>query len=183
MDKKNNANIPHITAITSPDTNNGDGCRLTIWVAGCTHNCPECQNKWMQKYNIGKPLDYKMMQLIIEKCNHPYIDGITLSGGDPMDQTVESLTLLTRFLKLFKEYYPDKTVWVYTGCMWTEVYYNVRKRWMLKYVDVLVDEPFDKSLKSITIPFRGSTNQHIIDVQKSLKVKHMVTIPDETFIH
>lgn len=173
----------YVTAITSPDTNNGDGCRVTIWVSGCMHNCPECQNKWMQKYGLGKPLNNKMIQLIIEKCDHDYIDGITLSGGDPMDQGPQSLKNLEYFLKTFKEYYPNKTVWLYTGCTWLELIWVPQKRKLLDYIDVVVDEKYDKNLRSITIPFRGSTNQHIIDVKKSLKEKKMVTIPDETFLH
>jgi anaerobic ribonucleoside-triphosphate reductase activating protein len=156
--------------ITSPDINNGLGCRATIWVSGCSHNCPECHNKIYQNYNIGKEfvIEEVMSELepIMEKY---YIDGITLSGGDPLSQSDENLRVIIDFLKVFKETYPMKNIWIFAGDTYEEAVKNSFKKEILDMCDVMVDGPFILAKKDLSLRFRGSSNQRLIDVPKSLR--------------
>lgn len=149
--------------ITSPDVNNGKGCRATIWVAGCSHACKGCHNVFAQDYNIGKPLMtcFNKLDNIINKS---YMQGITISGGDPLDQSEDSLKELMHFLCGFKEKYPTKDIWIYTGYTISELR-NKHSKYIdaiLDTVDVLVDGLYIEEKRDLTLPFRGSSNQNII---------------------
>lgn len=167
----------NIQSITTADVNNGTGFRVTVWVAGCTHNCPECHNAWLQNYRLGKPVS-EVKEKIFTELSNPNIDGITFSGGDPLDQSPAALAELVDLLKEIREHFPEKTVWVYTGCIYETI---IIYKDILKYVDVLIDGLYDKTLRDITLPFRGSSNQRIIDVQQSLRKKRCCVIDDEMF--
>ena len=184
MEKSNNL---HIMAVTGPDINNGPGFRVTIWVSGCTHACPGCQNKHTWKYGQGHKLDdmvpyhitckEKILNLIGDK----HIDGVTISGGDPLDQSAQALKELAKFLSNIKKRYPEKSIWLYTGYL-IEDLKNYPYKEVIKNCDVIIDGPYIKEKRNITIPFRGSTNQRIIDVQKSFKENKICTIDDSEFI-
>ena len=184
MEKSNNL---HIMAVTGPDINNGPGFRVTIWVSGCTHACPGCQNKHTWKYGQGHKLDdmvpyhitckEKILNLIGDK----HIDGVTISGGDPLDQSAQALKELAKFLSNIKKRYPEKSIWLYTGYL-IEDLKNYPYKEVIKNCDVIIDGPYVKEKRNITIPFRGSTNQRIIDVQKSFKENKICTIDDSEFI-
>lgn len=184
MEKYNNL---HIMAVTGPDINNGPGFRVTIWVSGCTHACPGCQNKHTWKYGQGHKLDdmvpyhitckEKILNLIGDK----HIDGVTISGGDPLDQSVQALKELAKFLSNIKKRYPEKSIWLYTGYL-IEDLNNYLYKEVIKNCDVIIDGPYIKEKRNITIPFRGSTNQRIIDVQKSFKENKICIIDDSEFI-
>ena len=184
MEKSNNL---HIMAVTGPDINNGPGFRVTIWVSGCTHACPGCQNKHTWKYGQGHKLDdmvpyhltckEKILNLIGDK----HIDGVTISGGDPLDQSVQALEELAKFLSNIKKRYPEKSIWLYTGYL-IEDLNNYPHKEVIKNCDVIIDGPYVKEKRNITIPFRGSTNQRIIDVQKSFKENKICTIDDSEFV-
>ena len=184
MEKSNNL---HIMAVTGPDINNGPGFRVTIWVSGCTHACPGCQNKHTWKYGQGHKLDdmvpyhltckEKILNLIGDK----HIDGVTISGGDPLDQSAQALKELAKFLSNIKKRYPEKSIWLYTGYL-IEDLKNYPHKEVIKNCDVIIDGPYVKEKRNITIPFRGSTNQRIIDVQKSFKENKICTIDDSEFI-
>lgn len=184
MEKSNNL---HIMAVTGPDINNGPGFRVTIWVSGCTHACPGCQNKHTWKYGKGHKLDdmipyhitckEKILNLIGDK----HIDGVTISGGDPLDQSAQALKELAKFLSNIKKRYPEKSIWLYTGYL-IEDLKNYPYKEVIKNCDVIIDGPYVKEKRNITIPFRGSTNQRIIDVQKSFKENKICTIDDSEFI-
>ena len=184
MEKSNNL---HIMAVTGPDINNGPGFRVTIWVSGCTHACPGCQNKHTWKYGQGHKLDdmvpyhltckEKILNLIGDK----HIDGVTISGGDPLDQSAQALKELAKFLSNIKKRYPEKSIWLYTG-YFIEDLNNYPHKEVIKNCDVIIDGPYVKEKRNITIPFRGSTNQRIIDVQKSFKENKICTIDDSEFI-
>ena len=184
MEKSNNL---HIMAVTGPDINNGPGFRVTIWVSGCTHACPGCQNKHTWKYGQGHKLDdmvpyhltckEKILNLIGDK----HIDGVTISGGDPLDQSEQALKELAKFLSNIKKRYPEKSIWLYTGYL-IEDLKNYPYKEVIKNCDVIIDGPYVKEKRNITIPFRGSTNQRIIDVQKSFKENKICTIDDSEFI-
>lgn len=146
--------------ITSPDVNNGTGCRVTLWIPGCTHKCPFCHNSWTADYNIGKPLDDTAKSLIFNILSKPYIAGLTISGGDPLDQSDVVLHELSKFLSDVKNKFPEKNIWMYTGYYYNDLKTNQLN--VLKYCDVLVDGPFIKDLADPSLPFRGSSNQSII---------------------
>ena len=184
MEKSNNL---HIMAVTGPDINNGPGFRVTIWVSGCTHACPGCQNKHTWKYGQGHKLDdmvpyhltckEKILNLIGDK----HIDGVTISGGDPLDQSAQALKELAKFLSNIKKRYPEKSIWLYTGYLIEDLNNYLHKE-VIKNCDVIIDGPYVKEKRNITIPFRGSTNQRIIDVQKSFKENKICTIDDSEFV-
>ena len=184
IDKSNNL---HIMAVTGPDINNGSGFRVTIWVSGCTHACPGCQNKHTWKYGQGHKLDdmvpYHLTckEKILNLIGDEHIDGVTISGGDPLDQSAQALKELAKFLSDIKKRYPKKSIWLYTGYL-IEDLNNYPHKEVIKNCDVIIDGPYVKEKRNITIPFRGSTNQRIIDVQKSFKENKICIIDDSEFV-
>lgn len=184
MEKSNNL---HIMAVTGPDINNGPGFRVTIWVSGCTHACPGCQNKHTWKYSQGHKLDNMVpyhltcKEKILNLIGDKHIDGVTISGGDPLDQSAQALKELAKFLSNIKKRYPEKSIWLYTGYL-IEDLNNYPHKEVIKNCDVIIDGPYVKEKRNITIPFRGSTNQRIIDVQKSFKENKICTIDDSEFV-
>ncbi len=149
------------TRITDCDFNNGEGIRVTLWVSGCRHHCPGCQNEWMQRYDIGRPL--LECWDMIERYSEPgYISGLTLSGGDPLDQ--DSLSELKELILKYRKTFPEKTIWLYTGFYYDRL--SVEQKVVADMCDVVVDGPFIESQKDLTLPFRGSANQHIIHIKE-----------------
>ena len=193
IDKSNNLHIDksndlHIIAVTGPDINTGPGFRVTIWVSGCTHACHGCQTRPTWEYAKGHKLDdmvpytnitYK--DKILNLIGDEHIDGVTISGGDPLDQSVQALEELAKFLSNIKKRYPEKSIWLYTGYL-IEDLKNYPHKEVIKNCDVIIDGPYVKEKRNITIPFRGSTNQRIIDVQKSFEENKICTIDDSEFI-
>jgi len=154
----------NVLTVTSPDVENGLGCRVTIWCAGCGHHCEGCHNPHTWNYNQGRCLE-DIKQQIFELVNKPYIKGITLSGGDPFDQSFEALQKLLVFIDDFKKDFPDKDIWVFAGDTIEELVLTPIKRRILKKCDVLVDGRFVKNLYDPDLAFRGSSNQRIIDLK------------------
>ena len=149
--------------ITKDDMLNGDGLRVVLWLAGCTHCCKECHNPITWDSDGGLLFDDKARQEIFDQLDKPYISGITFSGGDPLHPA--NRMDVRRLMEEIKEKYPDKTIWMYTGDEWE----NILHYPMIKYVDVLVDGEFKADLKDTKILWKGSSNQRVIDVQASLK--------------
>ena len=149
--------------ITKDDMLNGDGLRVVLWTAGCTHCCDGCQNPETWDVAGGIPYDDKAEQELFEDLAPDYISGITFSGGDPLHPFNREEVL--RIAKKVKESYPNKTVWLYTGFLWEEVKDNID----LTNIDVLVDGEFVKELNDNNLQWVGSSNQRIIDVQKTIK--------------
>lgn len=192
----------HIMNITSPDVNNGEGIRVTVWVSGCTNKCPGCHNQHTWAYGQGKGIDDEWVTYnkdgsikettestvnrILNLVSEDYIDGITISGGDPLCQTRIALNNLSSLLISVKLWYPEKTIWLYTGKSLDDIDWknpNSKYYCVLHKCDVVVDGPYKQELRNITLPFRGSTNQRIIDMKASYASREIKTIPDETFIH
>lgn len=148
--------------ITKDDMLNGDGLRVVLWVAGCSHCCPECQNPITWDPNGGLLFDEAAKQEIITELNRSYISGITFSGGDPLHSA--NRAEVKELAAFIKEKYPNKTVWLYTGDLWENLYQDP----LMKYVDVLVDGEFHIKEKDTKLRWKGSANQRVIDVQKSL---------------
>lgn len=149
--------------ITKDDMLNGDGLRVVLWVAGCTHCCKECQNPITWDSDGGVLFDEAAKNEIFDQLNKPYISGITFSGGDPLHSA--NRMDVRNLMEEIKAAYPNKTIWLYTGEIWEDILHYP----MLKYVDVLVDGEFMADLKDAKLLWKGSRNQRVIDVQKSLK--------------
>jgi anaerobic ribonucleoside-triphosphate reductase activating protein len=147
--------------ITTEDLLNGDGLRTVLWVAGCSHHCPFCQNPETHDPDGGIPFDNDAYKELIEDLGKPYISGLTLSGGDPL--FTGNRETLTELVKDIKEQFPTKTIWCYTGFLYEEV----ADLEIMNYIDVLVDGKFIQALNDNTLHWVGSSNQRIIDVKKT----------------
>ena len=149
--------------ITKDDMLNGDGLRVVLWVSGCSHRCKGCQNPITWDVNGGVVFDDAAKQEIFEQLDKPYISGITFSGGDPLHSA--NRMDVRALMAEIKEKYPDKTIWLYTGDVWE----NVMHYPMMRYVDVLVDGEFMLEKRDVKLMWKGSSNQRVIDVQKSIR--------------
>lgn len=149
--------------ITKDDMLNGDGLRVVLWVAGCSHYCRECQNPVTWDPNGGIPFTEDSKKELFELLEKSYISGITFSGGDPLYQTNEPEIL--ELAKEIREKFPGKTIWLYTGFTWEQI----RDREIVSYLDILVDGEYVKELRDTQLYWRGSSNQRVIDVKKTLE--------------
>lgn len=154
--------------ITKDDMLNGDGLRVVLWVAGCSHHCKECQNPQTWDPDGGIPFDEDAKAEIFDQLDKSYIDGITFSGGDPLHE--KNVDACTKLAKEIKAKYPDKTIWLYTGYVWE----TIRHLDIMKYLDVLVDGPFDVTRRDVTLKWKGSPNQRVIDVPKTRELNLVV---------
>ena len=172
-----------VVSITTCDINNGPGVRTTIWISGCNHKCHSCHNPELQDYDYGKYklLSPKVFDKINKELSKDYIEGITFSGGDPLDQNTRSLRELRTLLYYIKKHWPNKTIWVYTGGTYEVINKITIINQIFEYVDVLVDGLFILEKRDITLPFRGSTNQRIIDIQESIKQNKTIILEDTLF--
>lgn len=150
--------------ITKDDMLNGDGLRVVLWVAGCEHRCPNCQNPVTWDINGGLEFDEGAKKEIFDELEKDYISGITFSGGDPLHTFNREGT--GALIKEISDKFPDKTIWVYSGYEWQDV----KDLSFMKNVDILVDGEFIEKMKDNRLPWRGSSNQKIIDVKKSLEI-------------
>lgn len=149
--------------VTSPDVNNGVGNRVTLWVSGCNHKCKGCHNEWLQDYTKGKILTEAVIE-IYEALEKPYIKGLTISGGDPLYQSDESLDMLYDLILNVRKDFPDKNIWIFSGFTLDEIVNDPTKskqKQILDNVDYFVDGRFVEELKDAQLPFRGSRNQVI----------------------
>ena len=145
------------------DVANGEGVRVSLFVSGCPHKCKGCFNQELWNYNAGEFFTTETVQEIIDLCTNSYITGLSLLGGEPLDP--ENLQQVTILAHVFKKFFPYKTIWCYTGYEWE----NIKHLQIMKYIDVLVDGKFIQELHDPRLRFRGSSNQRIIDVKKSIE--------------
>ena len=162
------------------DIANGEGVRTSLFVSGCTHHCKNCFNKETWDFNYGKPFNKDIQNKIIESLKPDYINGLTLLGGEPMEPANQQGLL--PFIKQIKQMYPNKKIWCYSGYTWEQLTSPSRAfcpwtKELLSYIDILVDGEFVEAKKDITLRFKGSSNQRIIDVQQSLKNNKIVLSP------
>lgn len=172
--------------ITYPDMNNGDGLRVVLWLSACSHHCYNCQNPQTWDVNSGIPFDEKAKDELFRELNKDYISGITFSGGDPLHEN--NLDGVLKLINEFRLSFPKKTIWLYSGFTWKEIMYphleppyNLQKSQMLEKrknillkCDVFVDGRYIDSQRDITLPWRGSKNQRVIDVKKSVLQSEVV---------
>ncbi|WP_317698487.1 anaerobic ribonucleoside-triphosphate reductase activating protein [Xylocopilactobacillus apis] len=145
----------------------GEGVRCSLYVSGCLFACPECYNLAAQNFRYGQPYTKELEDQIIKDLEHSYVDGLTLLGGEPFLNTNVSLRIVKR---IRKEFGAKKTIWSWSGYTWEELQQGTSdKKELLSLIDILVDGRFVKEKKDLTLQFRGSSNQKIIDVKKSFE--------------
>lgn len=149
--------------VRNMDISNGPGVRVSIFMQGCSFNCKNCFNPETHDFAGGRPFDDKIIQEILELCDKDYIAGLSILGGEPMHPN--NIEGTARLAKAFKEKYPDKTVWVWTGFL----YENLKDSEALKYIDVLIDGQFVEELKNPKLEWKGSSNQRVINVPETRK--------------
>ena len=160
--------------ITKDDMLNGDGLRVVLWLSGCEHHCEDCQNPVTWDPKGGLEFDSDAREELFRELDRDYISGITFSGGDPLHP--ENRWGVRDLICDYYSLHPraqvadpcKKTVWLYTGYTWEQIMKDKELFDIMYYVDVLVDGKFDAKLKDVNYPWAGSTNQRVIDVQKSL---------------
>ena len=142
----------------------GEGVRAVLFISGCLHNCPYCHSPQTHSFTYGVEVNQELIDDInAEITKRPYISGITLSGGDCMYSPVETLKLIKK-LNI-----PHNNIWCYTGFTFEQLIKNNNQLQLLKHINVLVDGRFEYSKRDITLAFKGSSNQRIINVKQSLK--------------
>lgn len=156
-----------------PSVSDGLGVRGSLFVSGCMFHCHNCFNASIWNFDNGKDYTPEVEDRIMKDLNHSYVRGLTLLGGEPFLNTNILIPLIDRVRREL----PDKDIWSWSGYKWEELLKDsADKIAMLKKLDVLVDGRFDERIKAGDHPFRGSSNQRIIDVQKSLKAGHVITL-------
>lgn len=169
--------------IKKVDVANGPGVRVSLFVSGCNHHCKGCFNECAWDFNYGNKFTEDTEKEIIEDLSRDYITGLTLLGGEPLEY--ENQKRLLPLVKKVKEKFPNKSIWCYTGFDFeNDVIGKMKKNWketdeLLSYIDVVVDGKFEEDKKNIKLKFRGSSNQRIIDVPKSLKEQKVAYYPIE----
>lgn len=158
----------HYHNITKDDMLNGDGLRTVLWVAGCTHRCANCQNPITWDINGGLEFDAEAESELFEALNRPYISGITFSGGDPLHP--QNRDEVARLVKKCRQLFPLKTIWLYTGFLWEEI----MDLDLIPMLDVVVDGRFEEELKDVKLFWKGSENQRVIDVRKTLEAGEII---------
>ena len=169
-------------ALKRHDIANGPGVRVSLFVSGCRHHCRGCFNPETWDFNYGKPFTGEVLDTILRACNHDFIEGLSLLGGEPFEP--ENQLEVLRVVQKFKEIYPHKTVWCYTGYDYEKDIlagklgpWEITKQ-LLDLIDILVDGEFHLEEKDLKLRFRGSSNQRVIDVQKSLAADEIVLWDD-----
>lgn len=166
---------------------NGDGLRVVLWLSGCSHNCYKCQNPQTHDPNSGILFDEKAEEELFRELSKDYISGLTLTGGDPLhENNLDGVLNLVNKLRLLL---PEKTIWIYTGYKWGNIWRTdlkdvdgstaysgnqIKRQNIIKNVDVMIDGRYIDSQRNISLRWRGSKNQRVIDVQQSLSQDKIV---------
>lgn len=160
------------------DIANGEGIRTSLFVSGCTNHCQGCFNEEAQDFNYGQLYTPETEQTILKQISKPYVAGLSILGGDPLCQNNVGLTYLIELVNAVHDL--GKTVWLWTGFVWEDFDYigiSIDKalvKTLLYNCDVVVDGPFIEARKDLTLAFRGSSNQRIIDVPKTIQTGEVV---------
>lgn len=158
---------PRLAGVNYESLVDGDGMRATIFLSGCSHKCPGCQNPQTWNPEYGTEITEEMIEEIANEIKkRSFLSGITISGGDPFYDPVKTCALMTRLMDYLFDWllWNDRTVWMYTGSVYEDLIQNKDCVELLEYTDILVDGPFIQKLADKTLLFRGSSNQRIIDL-------------------
>ena len=156
--------------ITTCDVVNGKGLGVVLWCQGCSLNCPGCQNKCTHAVAEGREFTEREENLIMHELAKPQIKRLTLSGGHPLEPY--NIEACLELCKRVKSEMPDISIWCYTGWLWEDV----KDLEIMQYIDVLVDGPYVEDLRDISLAWRGSLNQMVIDVKASIKNNEIVLV-------
>lgn len=155
--------------IRKMDISNGPGVRISVFMQGCVFNCKNCFNPETHDFNGGKEFTDTTIDHILDLCDKDFIDGLSILGGEPMHP--KNIEGTTKLAKAFKERFPNKTIWSWTGFLFDK---DLKDKEVMQYIDVLVDGQYKDELHDFRLEWRGSSNQRVIDVQKSLKKNEVV---------
>lgn len=150
--------------IRKMDISNGPGVRVSIFMQGCSFHCKNCFNPETWNFDGGKEFNNSTIDEVLNLCNKTHINGLSILGGEPMHPN--NIEATTQLAKKFKEKYPNKSIWAWSGFRFDE---DLKDKEVLNYIDVLVDGTYKDELHNPTLKWRGSSNQRVIDVQKSIK--------------
>lgn len=167
--------------IKNCDIANGPGVRISLFVSGCTHHCKGCFNEVAWDFDYGQPFTEEVQQQILEMMKPGYIKGLTLLGGEPFEP--QNQGPIVEFLRKVKSAYPEKSIWAFSGYLFEKITSGTLGDWettkeFLSYLDVLVDGPFVEEKKNLSLRFRGSENQRLIDMPKTLEAGKIVLWQD-----
>lgn len=158
--------------IRKMDISNGEGVRVSIFMQGCSFHCKGCFNEETWDFNDGLEFTDDTIDEVINLSNNTYIKGLSILGGEPLHPS--NIDGTTKLVKKFRETYPDKTIWIWTGFL----YENIKDKEVLDYIDVLVEGQFKIDLVDLTLKWRGSSNQKVIDMKKTKKKNDIVLYCD-----
>ncbi|MCI8353140.1 MAG: anaerobic ribonucleoside-triphosphate reductase activating protein [Clostridia bacterium] len=168
----------HYATIKECDVANGPGVRVSVFVSGCNHHCKGCFNEIAWNFEYGNEFTEETINQVLKDLDKDYIEGLSLLGGEPLEHSNQKGLL--PLIKKVKEKFPEKSIWCYTGFDFEkDVMGNMYKNWdetkeLISNIDVIVDGKFEQELKNPSLKFRGSSNQRIIDVPKSVKESKVI---------
>ena len=155
--------VMHYADVHAHDIANGPGIRLSLFVSGCTHHCPGCFNEVAQDFEYGKVFSEDVQNQLLDQLAAPYYSGVTLLGGEPMEPA--NRAALLPFVRRIRETYPKLSIWCYSGYTYEELQDAAAD--FLGLIDVLVDGEFEQDQKDVTLLYRGSANQRLIDLNRT----------------
>ena len=158
------------------DISNGPGFRCTLFCSGCLRKCPGCFNPEAQDPNFGRPFDDEAKKKIFKELAEPTCSGLSLLGGEPLSKCSDNRRQMIQLCRECKERFPDKSIYLWSGYTFEEIAADPYMKDIIPLVDVIVDGPFLQEKKDLSCPLRGSTNQRVIDVQKTLKKGSVVEV-------
>ncbi|MBR6948767.1 MAG: anaerobic ribonucleoside-triphosphate reductase activating protein [Bacilli bacterium] len=160
--------------IRKMDISNGPGVRVSIFFQGCEFHCKNCFNPETWNFDKGEEFTDEVIEKVLDLCKEDHIAGLSILGGEPMHP--KNIEGTTKLAKAFKERYPEKTIWAWSGFLFDQY---VKDKEVANYLDVLVDGQFVDELRNPTLKWKGSANQRVIDVKKSLRSKKVILWEDQ----
>lgn len=162
--------------IRKMDISNGEGVRVSLFVQGCSFHCKNCFNQETWDFNGGKEFTTAEIQKIIELANKDYIAGLSVLGGEPLHNN--NVDEVFHIVATFKEKFPNKDIWLWTGFKFEDAIKDSKRKFILRNIDVLIDGQFEEDKKDLTLKWRGSSNQRVIDCKKSLAENKVILKED-----
>jgi anaerobic ribonucleoside-triphosphate reductase activating protein len=162
--------------IRKMDISNGEGVRVSLFVQGCSFHCKNCFNPETWDFNKGKEFTTAEIQKIIELANKDYIAGLSVLGGEPLHNN--NVDEVFHIVTTFKEKFPNKNIWLWTGFKFEDAIKDSKRKSILCNIDVLIDGQFEEDKKDLTLKWRGSSNQRVIDCKKSLAENKIILKED-----
>lgn len=163
-------------SILKCDIANGPGFRVSLFVCGCTRKCPGCFNQSAQNPEFGKKFDEKAKKKIFDELSKDYCTGLSLLGGDPMSKLSDIRKEIISLCREVKEKFPQKDIWMWSGYDFEELMGDDTAKDVFNYIDVIVDGPFIEEQKDIDLKWKGSSNQRVIDVKKTLASDRIILV-------